>query len=268
MRGIFSAGVLDEFLVNKYDPFDLYMGVSAGAGNLSSHVAGQYQRNYRLYTGFMRTRNFMSMKRFLLGGHYMDLDWLWDICDREDRLNVPAAYENTRHKEFIIVCTSVQTGKPVYIRPTVANWNDALKASSAIPVLFKTKLMIDRQRLVDGGVSDAIPVIEAHRRGANHIVVIRPHPSDYVKKGGMEARISTLFFRKHKGFKKTILEKPATYMESVRFMETPPQGVTVHQIAPAKPLHTSRTSTDLQGLEWDYQLGRELGKDFILRSPP
>ena len=35
MRGIFSAGVLDTFLLEGFDPFDLYIGVSAGAGNIA-----------------------------------------------------------------------------------------------------------------------------------------------------------------------------------------------------------------------------------------
>ena len=36
MRGIFAAGVLDEFLQEKFNPFDLFIGVSAGAVTLAS----------------------------------------------------------------------------------------------------------------------------------------------------------------------------------------------------------------------------------------
>lgn len=35
-RGIFTAGVLDEFMRSQFDPFDLLLGVSAGAQNLSA----------------------------------------------------------------------------------------------------------------------------------------------------------------------------------------------------------------------------------------
>jgi len=34
-----SAGVLDVFFESRFDPFQLYIGVSAGACNLSSQVA-------------------------------------------------------------------------------------------------------------------------------------------------------------------------------------------------------------------------------------
>ncbi len=35
MRGIFSAGVLEAFFENDFDPFHIYIGNSAGACNLS-----------------------------------------------------------------------------------------------------------------------------------------------------------------------------------------------------------------------------------------
>ncbi|WP_202215042.1 patatin-like phospholipase family protein, partial [Klebsiella pneumoniae] len=40
-RGIFTAGVLDEFLKAGFNPFDLLIGTSAGAQNLSAYLCGQ-----------------------------------------------------------------------------------------------------------------------------------------------------------------------------------------------------------------------------------
>ncbi|MGL5162994.1 MAG: patatin-like phospholipase family protein, partial [Plesiomonas shigelloides] len=40
-RGIFTAGVLDEFLGDNYYPFDLILGTSAGAQNASAYVLNQ-----------------------------------------------------------------------------------------------------------------------------------------------------------------------------------------------------------------------------------
>ena len=40
MRGAFSTGVLDGFLAEEFRPFDLYIGVSAGAANLAAFLAG------------------------------------------------------------------------------------------------------------------------------------------------------------------------------------------------------------------------------------
>ena len=40
-RGIFTAGVLDEFMRAQFNPFDLYLGTSAGAQNLSAYICNQ-----------------------------------------------------------------------------------------------------------------------------------------------------------------------------------------------------------------------------------
>jgi len=40
-RGIFTAGVLDAFLDQQFNPFELGLGVSAGAQNLLSYFLGE-----------------------------------------------------------------------------------------------------------------------------------------------------------------------------------------------------------------------------------
>ena len=37
-KSAFSAGVLDSFIINNFDPFDIYVGVSGGAMNLTSYI--------------------------------------------------------------------------------------------------------------------------------------------------------------------------------------------------------------------------------------
>ncbi|MGC6746357.1 patatin-like phospholipase family protein [Escherichia coli] len=61
-RGIFTAGVLDEFMRAQFNPFDLYLGTSAGAQNLSAFICNQpgYARKVIMrYT--TKTRIFRSI---------------------------------------------------------------------------------------------------------------------------------------------------------------------------------------------------------------
>src|SRR5512142_2104419 len=84
MRGVFSAGVLDVFLEKDFDPFDLAIGVSAGACNLASHLARQHGRNKRCYFDLMTQREFFDRRRLFSRRSVLDLDWLWDmLADRE-----------------------------------------------------------------------------------------------------------------------------------------------------------------------------------------
>lgn len=72
MKGIYTAGILDAFHKADFNPFDLYLGVSAGACNLSTFIAGQYQRNFKSYIGDMSDNKFISRQRYLKGGHWME----------------------------------------------------------------------------------------------------------------------------------------------------------------------------------------------------
>ncbi|MEW6335613.1 MAG: patatin-like phospholipase family protein, partial [Thermodesulfobacteriota bacterium] len=69
LRGVFSAGLLDAFIEARFDPFDLYLGVSSGASNIAAFLARMGGRNYRIYRDYARRREFISIRRFLLGGH-------------------------------------------------------------------------------------------------------------------------------------------------------------------------------------------------------
>lgn len=262
MRGIFSAGVLDAFADVGFDPFDLYVGVSAGACNLSSFVAGQRGRNRRIYTRLMVRPEFMRLGRFLRGGHFMDLDWLWDAFRREDPLDVEAASRAVRGKGFVAVCTSVETGLPRYLEPSARDWLAVLKASSSIPLLYRGFTEVDGELLADGGVSDPIPAAEAWRRGARRIVIVRSRPEEYAKREGMEQLAAGLFLRRHPGLLRAIRGTAAAYRESTAWMAAPPAGAEVRQIAPPETMKTGRTTRDLSLLQADYESGLACGREF------
>ena len=41
MRSVFSAGLLDGLLQQRFNPFDFYIGVSAGAYNIVVYLVGK-----------------------------------------------------------------------------------------------------------------------------------------------------------------------------------------------------------------------------------
>jgi predicted patatin/cPLA2 family phospholipase len=266
MRGIFTAGVLDAFLEEGFDHFDLYLGVSAGACNLSSYLAGQHGRNYRIFTVQMRHPEFMSLKKYIRGGHYMDLDWLWEAFQREDPLDYVAAHENTRGKEVVFVCTSVDSGKPVYLMPDREDWLLHLKASSSLPFFYKSFQRVNSELLSDGGIADPIPVIEAFRRGARKIYVIRTKPADFVRFGGGWSSITSFLYRKTPAFREAIKRAVEPYERAVTFIKSPPDGVEIVHIAPPVTMKCGRLTQDLDKLNHDYRLGTEAGRK-IVRKP-
>ena len=56
-KSVFSAGVLDAFLINKFNPFDIYIGVSSGAMSLSYYITSQYKTYFCFQKKSLLMRN-------------------------------------------------------------------------------------------------------------------------------------------------------------------------------------------------------------------
>lgn len=263
MRGIFSAGVLDAFLLEGFDPFDLYIGVSAGAGNIAAFLAEMYRRNYRIYTDYSLRPQFISWKRFFTGGHLIDLDWMWDMTIREIRLDLKRIF--AKKKEFIIVTTSAATGEAIYLEPDEDTCEDYLKASSSLPILYRSFPEIDSTPMTDGGISDSIPVIEAYRRGGRKFMVLRSRQSDYAKKNGVVTKIYARLLKNYPNLSRAIHNRADSYMRAVAFIKNPPEDAQIIEVSPPDSFRTSRLTKNIDVLEEDYSTGVAQGRIAVKR---
>jgi predicted patatin/cPLA2 family phospholipase len=262
MRGIFAAGVLDVFLERGFHPFDLAIGSSAGACNLASHLAGQHGRNRRCYLTQMRRAEFSDARRFLRGGHWFDIDYLWDAFDREDPLDIPRAAAHPT--PLVVAATSVDTGTPVYFRPGAGELSEVLRASSAVPVLFRRFVELDGRRYTDGGMSAPIPVEEAYRRGARRILVIRSRPAGFPGPSRLECVLAAAALRAHPALAAAFRRYRAVYARSVAFIARPPADCRVVHVAPPPEFRTRRDTRDERVLLADYARGRAAGDRAIV----
>jgi len=265
MRGIFSAGVLDVFLERGWNPFDLAIGASAGACNLASHLAGQHGRNRRCYTTQMVRAEFISARRFLRGGHWLDVSYLWDAFAREDPLDAHAA--SASPTKLVVAATHVATGRPVYLEPTGDELIEVLRASSAVPVLYRDHVVLaDGHAYTDGGMSALILVEEAYRRGARHILVLRSRPRQFGGPSRVESVLAAVVLREHPALARAFLAYREVYARSVAFLRAPPADCTIVEIAPERPT-VSRTTRDIRVLSAGYAAGRDAANHAIRRFP-
>ncbi|WP_244323535.1 patatin-like phospholipase family protein [Salinivibrio costicola] len=187
-RGIFTAGVLDAFLSARFDPFQLYLGTSAGALNLTAYVCQQHRYGYRFITELTTQERFFHLMKYVRRQHHMDLDWALSTAlpGHEAALDIETAKLHLNGREAYACVTEVDTLKPAFFSITDDTWPDALKATCAIPLLYPHPVCINGKRYVDGGVSAAVPAKEAFARGADIIVVIRTEPTLEQDKGSSE----------------------------------------------------------------------------------
>lgn len=266
MRGIYAAGILHAFGQAGFDPFDLYIGVSAGACHLASHLAGQNDRNFDITLRYSLDPRFISLNRFLRGGHLMDLDWMWHETITNYRLNLKHIDKklHDQNRDFLIVATSMETGRALYLRPDADTLEHYLKVSSSLPILYRNVLEIDGQKATDGGMADSIPVREAHNRGAVEITVLRTRPSHYVKKSNpIGLAIFSLYFRKYPRLVECFRMRAKNYNASLDFIKNPPAGIRVIELAPPDGLGLGRTTTNEQTLSAAYEKGIDQGRRFM-----
>ncbi len=60
MRGIFAAGVLDQFIESAFYDFHFCVGVSAGSTNLIGYLSDSYSRSKRIILNYATSAEFFQ----------------------------------------------------------------------------------------------------------------------------------------------------------------------------------------------------------------
>lgn len=173
-RGIFTAGVLDAFLAEKFDPFHTFYGTSAGALNLCAFLCRQRGLGKAFITELTTDPQFFNLFSYIRRQQYLQLDWALDRIQHEPyRLDLVRGRAALGSRHAYAAVTHAQTLHDHYLPFMGNNWERVLRATCAIPRLCHEEVVVNEQPYVDGGVSASIPVQEAWRQGHRCIVVIR-----------------------------------------------------------------------------------------------
>ncbi len=261
MRGVFTAGVLDAFHDKRLRPFDAFYGVSAGALNLTSFLSGQRGRNLQIYTGLCQEPGFISLSRFLKGGNLFDLDFFFEKINRQYSLDLRRFQQTLESKKFCVVTTCINSGTPHYLDVDENTRQDQLmrilKATSALPMIYRDSVQIDGNELMDGSLSDPLPVIKALNDGYRNITLIRTRPVDHLKKNSTTRKLLAWQYRNKPVVSELIRQQSSVYNTCLDdFSEVIQQEHAIlTQVAPTSPLNSSRSTRDRARLVADYHLG-------------
>ena len=285
-RGIFTAGVLDAWLEQNYDPFDLFIGTSAGSQNLTSYLARQKGYAKRLIRGLSRNKRFFQLGRGLMGKHIVDLDWYFDKTKEVNRaIDFKTAKMSLGERELLITATNARDRKAYYLSPTGEEhqWRELLKASSALPFLYKQGVKLtpwlnaqaanettqiskaQEDFFLDGGLAAPLPVREAYNRGARKIVVIRTVDADFQAQSAWVQKLRSLATAA--GYcPKTLdylIQHEQAYLDELNFMANPPSDVEIIQIFADETLHSKLLGSTNDDLRKDHKLGVKAGREYL-----
>ncbi|WP_194756543.1 patatin-like phospholipase family protein [Aliidiomarina indica] len=264
MRGIFAAGVLDAFIERDFYPFDAAIGVSAGSTNLIGYLAGNLKRSYQIITDHALRDEFMNMRRYLRGGHFCDVNWLWHCSLDELPLNIPTFLE--RNIPLTVVTCSIITGKACYFEVNEDNMNALFPASCAMPVVFREFPPINGEPMTDGGLADSIPVVHAYEQGAREITVILSQPLGYKKQPSRFPNLLKPLFAEHPALFDAVTRRNDQYNAALEFIASPPKDCQLRIIAPPGNFPVSRFTRDLDSLNMGYNQGVNAGNRFIAEA--
>jgi predicted patatin/cPLA2 family phospholipase len=263
-KSVFSAGVLDAFLLNKFNPFDIYIGVSSGAMSLSYYITNQYKTYFTLSKEVSVNKTFLSYAHALSEQGYMDLKFLSQYAQQNNPLELQKLKESTENKQFYIVGTNLDNGEAVYLKPNKQNIYRCLRATSSLPFFTKGKCKVDGVDLMDGAWSNPIPAKSAADFGANKIIVIRPYPLGH-KVNGLSylGLLAGYWWRNTPKVSNNFFKEDNKYNEAVDFLTKKHKNIEILQICPENLLKSGVVGTTKEDLTQDYHCGLEKGMDFL-----
>lgn len=259
-RGIYTSGVLDAFLENKIYINDIY-GVSAGALNALSYISRQKGRSLRINKEFMLNKDSVDAKRILFNKDVLNLDLLInDINFGSDPLDLEAF--NKYNSKYIVTCTNVNTGTPFYKQISdYEKEKDYIKASASLP-LFTNVCKVDGLELLDGGISDSIPVFKALEDGYDKVIVILTRDKDFKCEPYDLMKLYKIKYSKYPNLLLTMNNRHNKYNTTRDLIEQYSLEGKVVALYPSEKLDISNLDKSIEKIEKVYDLGYQDGLKF------
>lgn len=253
MRGIFTSGVLDNFM-DRGIRFPYTIGVSAGACNGISYMSGQRGRAKYGNIDLLEQYNYIGLKQLLLKGNIMDFNLLFHVFPTEIS---PYDYDTlARSKEiFEMVTTSCKSGKACYFdeKHNPTRIIDIIKASSSLPFVSPISY-VDGEPMLDGGIADSIPLLRAQSQGFTNNVVVLTRNKGY-RKSQKPTRVPFFMYRKYPALRDAIRRRNAFYNEQIALVEQLEEDGKITVIRPERPIEVDRMERNIGKLTALYEEG-------------
>lgn len=256
MRGLFSAGVTDVLMENDI-AFDGAVGVSAGAAFGCNYKSGQNGRVIRYNTRFCHEKRFCSAASLIKTGDLFGAEFCYHtIPEKLDRFDFEVYRSSPM--EFWVVCTDIAKGKPVYKLIETADHEELewIRASASMPFVSRI-VEAEGMKLLDGGISDSIPLRFMESRGYDRNVVVLTQPRDYEKKPNRTLPMIKLLYRKYPKLIGAVANRHKMYNSQLKYIRRAEQEGRAFVIAPPEKLPIGHLEHDPDVLREVYRIGRK-----------
>lgn len=254
LRGLFSAGVMDVMLEHGIN-VDGVVGVSAGAAFGVNYVSRQAGRALRYNQRFAGDRRYCGLWSLLTTGDYFNARFAYHTVPSEYDLFDNEAFESSP-VDYTLVTTDVVTGKPYYksIKQGGEVLYEWIRASSSMPMVSRI-VEIDGMHLLDGGISDSIPLRYMEQQGYGRNIVVLTQPYGFVKKPNRLMWLARMMLRRYPALLDVMAHRHEMYNEQLEYVKKREADGAALVIRPFDTLPITRLSSDPAKMQETYDLG-------------
>lgn len=257
MRGLFTAGVLDV-MMERDIKVDGIVGVSAGACFGCNYISRQPGRILRYNINMKDEPRYMGLRPLLSTGNLMNPEFAYHTLPDEIDIFDKDTF-NKSSVEYHVVCTDVLTGEAVYKHltpPVDYDFMEWLRASSSLPLVSRP-VEVGGRLLLDGGMSDSIPLKYFQNLGYEHNIVILTQPKGFTKKRTKLMPLFHTLMRKYPAVIEAMNRRHIMYNAQLEYLAQEEKAGRITVIAPDDTLPIGRTEQNVEKMKRVYQMGRE-----------
>lgn len=260
MRGLFTAGVTDVMMENDIK-FDGAIGVSAGAAFGCNYKSHQIGRAIRYNIKYCNDERYCGFKTLLKTGDIYGVDFCYrEIPQNLDVFDVETFQKNPM--EFYVVCTDVVTGEAIYHKCTTGGAEDLdwIRASASMPLVSRV-VETAGYKMLDGGMSDSVPLKYFESIGYDRNVVILTQPDGYVKKKNKFLPMMKLTLRGYPKLIDTVADRHNAYNKTTEYIKEREKAGNAFVIRPPENLNIGAVEHNPNELKRVYEIGRKTGEE-------
>ena len=261
MRGVFTCGVLD-YLMDKKISFPYAIGVSAGACNGLSYMSHQRGRAKFSNIDLLDKYKYIGLRPLLKRRGLIDQQLLFHrFPDRILPYNYKAYAENPNR--FEMVTTDCLTGRACYWEEKHSEKRiiDIVKASSSLPYACPI-IYVDGRPMLDGGITDSIPLLRAFEQGCEKCVVVLTRNRGY-RKSSKDMKVPRFIYTNYPHLRVALSNRNKVYNAQLELVERLEEEGRIVVIRPEKPIEVGRMETSIRKLTDLYQEGYDCAKKIM-----
>lgn len=262
MRGLFTEGFLNVLMEHGL-VFDGMIGVSAGALFGCGYKSHQPQRGLKCNIRFIGDKEYMNFRSLLKTGNLSSPEYAYHTVPTELEPIDTETFEKD-FMEFYVVCTDIEKGIPVYKKITKCDYEglEWIRATASMP-LVSTPIELDGKKLLDGGMTDSVPLRYFQSIGYEKNIVIHTQPYGYRKKASLLNNIFRLTNRKYPKIAEVMINRHTMYNSEMEYIESETKKGNTFVVYPDETLNIGRIEQNAEKMRHVYELGRQKAEQLL-----